>query len=393
MTTATTITENTKSVASAGAGERGEAVKSGKVVIIDDDAFLIQVLKKHLKDAGYTNLVSTSDSSQAYDLILEEKPDVVLTDFIMPSVNGHEILRLVRGNEATQHIPVLMLTVSRDVETRLTALELGATDFLNKPVDPHELIPRVRNALVVKAHHDHLARYSEQLEEEIRVRTAQLEISRKEVMRCLARATEYRDDDTGKHIMRVGGYAGVIASELGFTHEQIELIEQAAQLHDIGKIGIPDGILRKAGKLSKAEFEFMKNHCQFGHDIIQSMPSTDWVDLKSHADSETKIVDISNSPILLLSSSIAISHHEKWDGSGYPRGLRGEDIPIEGRITAVADVYDALCSPRPYKPPFPKEKSLGIMREKRDNHFDPKVLDAFFKRLDDVLAIQSRYAD
>lgn len=388
-----TITRAPSKRASRGTLKCDESIKTGKVMIIDDDHFLIQMLQKYLEDAGYKHVISTADSSQAYEMILAEEPDVILTDLFMPDVNGHEILEMVRGNERLQHIPVLILSVSRDVSTRVKALELGATDFLNKPVDPNELIPRVRNALVVKSHHDHLAKYSEQLEREIRFRTAELEISRKEVIRCLARAAEYRDDDTGKHIMRVGGYAGVVASELGFSADEVELLEQAAQLHDIGKIGIPDGILRKPGKLSRVEFEFMQNHCQFGHNIIQSIPEDDWAVLEQRSDMELKIVDISNSPILLMSSRIAMSHHEKWDGSGYPNGLSGEDIAIEGRITAVADVFDALSSERPYKPPFPRDKCFSIMREKRDSHFDPRVLDAFFARLDDISAIQARYAD
>ena len=387
------ITETPPKAAASGILALGEATKTGKVMIIDDDLFLIEMFQKYLRDAGYENVITTADPSRAFKMISEENPDVVLTDLIMPHVNGHEIIRLMRENERLQHIPILVLSVSRDVGIRVKALELGATDFLNKPVDPHELIPRVRNALVMKAHHDHLARYSEQLENEIQFRTAQLEMSRKEVIRCLARAAEYRDDDTGKHIMRVGGYAGVIASELDFPSNEVELLEQAAQLHDIGKIGIPDGILRKPGMLNRVEADFMKNHCQFGANIIQSMPEDEWVVLKQQSDMESQTVDISNSPILLLSSRIAMSHHEKWDGSGYPKGLSGEDIPIEGRITAVADVFDALTSERPYKPPFPREKCLAVMEEKRGSHFDPRVLDAFFARLDDIYEVQAKYAD
>ena len=220
---------------------------------------------------GYERFVITHDDTHAFDWISQELPDIVLLDVVMPNVSGLDILRQLRKDDRTKNIPVLILTASTDRETRLVALQRGATDFLAKPVDPSELVPRVRNALVVKAHQDHLQRYAQQLEDEVRQRTAELDLSRREIIECLARAAEYRDDTTGKHIVRVGRYAAAVARQLGLPPEHVDLIEQASQLHDVGKIGIPDDILRKNGKLDFEEFALMKRHCVYG----QKIPSTD----------------------------------------------------------------------------------------------------------------------
>jgi putative two-component system response regulator len=296
-------------------------------------------------------------------------------------------------DNSLRHIPVIILTATTDAETKREALSMGATDFLSKPVDSNDLVPRVRNALVVKAHQDHLANYAVELERQVNARTAELARSRAEVIHCLARAAEYRDDDTGHHVLRVGKYVGIIARELGFGGSQAETIELAAQLHDIGKIGIPDSILLNPGKLDQDQYAFMQKHCAIGKQIIQPMAEHDWRKLKTHTELGSGIVGVSSSPLLMTASRIAQSHHEKWDGSGYPLGLAGDDIPIEGRITAVADVYDALSSARPYKPPFPREKCFEILRVERGKHFDPQVVDAFFARSEDIVKVQLDYMD
>ncbi len=210
---------------------------------------------------------------------------------------------------------------------------------------------------------------------------------------CLARAAEFRDDDTGQHVYRVGRYARLIAENLGWKGQQLDTFEQAAQLHDIGKIGIPDAILLKPGKLTPEEFEIMQKHSGYGKKITQSLRSHDLNVLGDHTTLGARLLDATDSPILTLAATIAISHHEKWDGSGYPLGLASEDIPIEGRITAVADVFDALSSKRPYKPPFPLDKCFQILEEGRGKHFDAKVLDAFFSRRSDIVRIQLEHAD
>jgi putative two-component system response regulator len=208
-----------------------------------------------------------------------------------------------------------------------------------------------------------------------------------------ARAAEFRDDDTGRHVCRVGRYARLIGAELGWKGEQLEMLEQAAQLHDIGKIGIPDSILLKPGKLGPEEMEIMQKHSAFGKTITQSLPNNEMNLLRGHAELGSKLLQSTESPILAMAATIAISHHEKFDGTGYPLGLAGEDIPLPGRITAVADVFDALSSKRPYKPPFPAEKCFDLLREGRGTHFDPKVLDAFLNCRKEIIEVQIRFAD
>lgn len=359
-----------------------------KILIVDDEAINIKVTKKYLEKDGHGSFITTTDSREAMALILEQQPDLVLLDVVMPNVSGLDILKEVRQDKRCESLPVVILTASTDPETRLTALHLGATDFLAKPVDPSELISRVRNMLVVKAHQDHLAAYAEQLEQAVQQRTYELAMSQKHVIECLARAAEYRDDDTGRHIIRVGCYAGLIADELGFPAERCKQIEQAAQLHDVGKIAIPDEILKKPGKLDAEEFELMRKHCTVGHKIIQPMSDRDAHILRTHPELGARMLNVGSSEIIRLAARIALTHHEWWDGTGYPIGLAGSDIPIEGRITAVADVFDALSSERPYKKPFPREKCFKIMADESGTHFDPDVLDAFFARQDEVVRIQ-----
>jgi putative two-component system response regulator len=362
-------------------------------MIVDDEPINVKLARKYLVLEGYQNFILTTDSREVMSLIDREEPDLVLLDVMMPHVSGLDVLASIRGNARWQHLPVIVLTAANDQSTKHQANELGVSDFLGKPVDPHELVPRIRNVLIVKRHYDHLQKYSEQLEAEVLRRTAELVRSRQEVIHCLARAAEFRDDDTGRHVFRVGRYARLIAEELGWKGEQLEMLEQAAQLHDIGKIGIPDSVLLKPGKLDPDEIEIMRKHSAFGQKITQTLPNHEMNVLRGHAELGSKLLASTESPILALAATIAISHHEKWDGSGYPLGLAGEDIPLAGRITAVADVFDALSSKRPYKPPFPLDKCFELMREGRARHFDPTVLDAFFQRRKEIIDTQIRFAD
>jgi cyclic di-GMP phosphodiesterase len=379
-----------------GAEERQEMSRSthgSKVMIVDDEPINIKVVRKYLEMEGYRNFVSTIDAPHAFEMIRKEKPDVVLLDIMMPEVSGLDILEMLSGNNETARIPVIILTATGDPETKRKALDLGATDLLAKPVDINELVPRIRNALLVKAHHDHLRDYAEQLERDVRVRTEEVMTTRLQVIHCLARAAEYRDNDTGYHVVRVGRLVGMIARSLGLDEATVELMEHAAPLHDVGKIGIPDSILLKPGKLTPEEFAVIQTHCGLGKRVFECVGGEEWEIAKHHTDIGAKIMSGISSPLMTMAARIATTHHERWDGTGYPLALAGEAIPIEGRITSVADVFDALSSRRPYKPAFPMEKCLAIMEEERGKHFDPAVLDAFLSCIEDIVAIQIKYAD
>ncbi len=322
-----------------------------------------------------------------------EQPDVLLLDIMMPHVSGLDILATVRADPQWTDLPVVILTATTDRDIKRRAVELRASEFLTKPVDPSELMTRIHNVLTVKRHQDYLQRYASELEAEVLKRTAELARSRKEVIHCLARAAEFRDNETGRHVLRVGRYVRLIAAELGWRGESLDMLELAAQLHDIGKIGIPDSILLKPGKLLADEFLIMQKHAGFGSQIIGSLPEHESNNLASHSELGSRLLESTESPILALAGVISLTHHEKWDGSGYPLGLSGEDIPIEGRITAVADVFDALSTKRPYKPAFPLDMCLEILDESRGRHFDPQVLDAFLRCLPDVFRTQVDYSD
>ena len=374
-------------------GQKDRDIKQSCILIVDDEQLNIEVVRRYLEIGGYGNLISTDHAGQTLPLMGLNRPDVVLLDIHMPEINGLEILAAIRSDETLCRTPVLILTGSSDPETKLTALQAGATDLLQKPVHGEELLARLGNVLRVKAYHDRLHRHSEDLEEAVRRRTAELEASRLDVIHCLARAAEFRDDDTGQHIIRVGRYARIIAEQLGFSQQDLDILEPAAQLHDVGKIGISDTILLKPGSLTPEEFEMMQKHCGFGRKIIQQVPDSDVAMLRKHTEIGARIMDAGSSPILEMARRIAQTHHERWDGNGYPLGLAGDDIPLEGRITAAADVFDALSSRRPYKPPFPLQKCFAIMEEGRSTQFDPQVLDAFFERREDIIRVQIDSAD
>jgi cyclic di-GMP phosphodiesterase len=368
-------------------------VQAARIMVVDDEVTNVKVVCRLLKLEGYSSFLTTTDAREAVELARTQLPDLILLDLNMPHVSGLEILSELQACESTRFIPVVILTASTDKETRVDALDRGANEFLNKPVDPSELAPRVRNVLSLKSYQDQLRNYSRDLEAAVRERTTELEASRQDVIHCLARAAEYRDDDTGQHVLRVGKYTRLVAEELGVAGKELDTLEQAAQLHDVGKIGIPDALLLKPGKLTEQESHLMQKHCGFGKRILQCWTPEEENIFKSHANIGAKILELGHSPILEIAVRIALTHHEWWDGSGYPLGLQGEDIPLEGRVTAVADVFDALSTKRCYKEAFPLEKCFQIMEEERGTHFDPTVLDAFFKRRHEIVTVQLRYAD
>ncbi|MEZ6130306.1 MAG: response regulator [Planctomycetaceae bacterium] len=367
--------------------------KDARIMIVDDEPLNIMTFRQHLKGDGYHNFITTDNPRQALVMIREQHPDVLLLDIHMPEISGLDIVRVMALDPATQHIPVLILTAATDPRVRRQALDLGASDFLAKPVDPDELLPRVRNAIILKQHYDMVANEAARLEQQVERRTRQLEATRQQLILSLARAAEHRDNDTGNHVIRVGRYAALIASALNYPENKLSMLEQAAQLHDVGKIGIPDSILFKPGKLDLDQYELMKRHCAIGKQIIEPISEKDWEVLKTHTRRGESLLHVRSSPLLMLAARIAQTHHEKWDGSGYPLGLAGEDIPLEGRIVAVADVFDALSSARPYKRPFSREKCFEILEEGRGRHFDPQVLDAFFRKSRDIIETQLMLMD
>lgn len=364
-----------------------------KIMIVDDEPVNVKVTRKYLETAGYRNFVTTSQSGDALDLIAHEEPDLILLDVMMPEISGLQILAELRSRPATARTPAIIFTASGDQSIKHEALELGATDFLAKPVDSHELIARVRNSLTLKAYNDRMELDARRLQEEIAKRTSELALNRLEVIHCLARAAEYRDNETGRHVIRVGSYVGIIAKALGLDDASVELLENASPLHDVGKIGIPDAVLLKPGRLTPEEFAIMREHCQHGAKVFETLSDDELTRVKGHTEIGSSILGNNQSPLLRMAARIALTHHERWDGTGYPLALSGEDIPLEGRITAVADVFDALSTKRPYKPAFPVQKCFDIMEQERGRHFDPRVLDAFFGAKHQIVQVQIRYAD
>ncbi len=368
-------------------------IKSSVIMVVDDEELNILTVCNYLKKEGYHSFVPTTDSREALKLIREKKPDCLLLDIKMPNVSGLDILRTKAFDPTLEQIPTIILTASTDPHVKKQALDLGAADFLTKPVDPNELIPRVRNVLLVRSHISHVEDEAARLEDLVRRRTAELYQSRQQLILSLARAAEHRDNETSNHVIRVGRYAGLIARELGWCEDKAQMLEQAAQLHDVGKIGIPDAILFKPGTLEPQEFEFIKKHCAIGKEIIEPLSEREFEIFKSHTRLGADIVHMRSSPMLLMASRIAQTHHERWDGTGYPLGLAGTDIPIEGRITSVADVYDALSTERPYKKAFPRPKCFEILEEGRGTQFDAQVLDAFFTRSKEIIEVQMKFMD
>jgi len=347
------------------------------ILVVDDEDRNLRVMDAMLVPLGYEVLLA-SEGEEALQKARELSPDVILLDVMMPRIDGFEVARRLKEEEETRIIPIVMVTALSEVEDRVKALEVGADDFLTKPVDKTELRARVGSLLKVKAYNDHMRNYQKELEAAVAKRTEELRQAFQKVKAAsletiyrLARAAEYKDEDTGAHILRMSHYSAAVARKLGLSEGDVEAILYAAPMHDIGKIGIPDRVLQKPAKLDQDEWEIMKQHTVIGGRILSG----------------------SSAEFIKLGETIALTHHEKWDGSGYPNSLKGEEIPIAGRITAIADVFDALTSRRPYKEPFSIEKSFSIIREGKGSHFDPQVVNAFFSITDEILKIKERFRE
>lgn len=342
-----------------------DAERSARILVIDDDLANLNVLMRTLQRAGFRNLHGVIESKRILTALVDFQPDVVLLDLHMPGTDGIEVLldiKAVLGRRT--YLPVLVLTGDGSSEVRDAALAAGARDFLTKPYDAGEVILRVRNLIETRLLHVELQRQNAALSERFESRTEELEAAKLEILERLARAADFRDESSFGHTTRVGELAARIAAQMGLTTAEIDQIRVAARLHDIGKIGVSDSILMKPGRLAPAEFLAQEKHTVIGANILSG----------------------SRFPILRLAEDIALTHHECWDGSGYPRGLREDEIPLCGRIVAVADVFDALTHTRVYKAAWRISDAVDEIRHQRGKKFDPAVVDAF-------LAIASDYVD
>jgi response regulator RpfG family c-di-GMP phosphodiesterase len=332
-------------------------------------------------------------ADEALEEICRNGHDVVVTDARMPDKDGFDLLTTLRGTDETKDVPVIVLTGANDSDLKRRALDLGAADLLNKPVNLEDLLARINNALRVKSYQDELKASKETLELKVAERTAELEESRRDIIWRLAKAGEYRDEETGNHIARVGCYCRVMSESLNLPADFVETIFLTSPLHDIGKIGVPDSILLKEGKLTSEERDIMEQHCAVGSAILLQEPKGMRPFLAWRANEQCVTQEIGDNGILKMAASIAMTHHERWDGGGYPQGLTGEDIPLESRIVALSDVYDALSFARPYKPAYPEDKVLAIMREEAGCHFDPRVYATFEKVIDEFRTVRAQLSD
>ena len=348
-----------------------EGLLQAKILIVDDQTPNVTLLEKMLRAEGYGNVHGLTDPRQVYDLYERERFDLVLLDLNMPYLTGFEVMQQLRELEPDSYAPILVLTAQPDMKTRLRALESGARDFLAKPFDRLEVLTRIRNMLEVRLMHNQIRDQNKVLEEKVRERTQQLSDTRLEVIRRLGRAAEYRDNETGLHIIRMSKYSWLLGRAAGMSEEACEMLLNASPMHDIGKIGIPDRILLKPGKLDAEEWEIMKTHSAIGAEI-----------LSGH-----------RSELMEMAREIALAHHEKWDGSGYPRGLAGEEIPLVGRIVALCDVFDALTTARPYKHAWPVEEAIAYIHDNSGKHFDPALTRLCPEIMPDILEIRERHAE
>lgn len=363
---------------------------SPKVLIVDDEPYSVLVIRKFLQRTGHQDCLTAASVEEATNCLRNDLPDLVLLATRLQNEDGLNLLRSMTGDPVLSTIPVVVLSPSEDSGVRTEAARLGAADVLNKPVEPSELLLRVRNVLAASSHFDHLTNVAAQVGHEVRRRTDELAQSRERLIFSLARAAEFRDNETGNHIVRVGKFSRLIAKQLGFSDAQADTLELAAQLHDIGKIGIQTDILHKPGKLTDDEFTLMQKHCRFGQQIIEGCH--DGEPLLPGFPPETALAG-SSSPLMEMAARVALTHHERWDGRGYPLGLVRDDIPIEGRIVSVADVFDALSCHRPYKSALPREKCIEILKDGRDTQFDGRVLDAFLNSTHQIIQLQGQYSD
>ena len=345
--------------------------KDGTILLVDDELVNIKLLERALSGSNYRNLLSTTDPRTVLEIFQRHEIDLIILDLNMPGMDGFEVMHQIQNLGREDLPPILILTAQYDQEHRIRALKLGASDYVTKPFSMEELLARVSNLLQVQLYHKYMKERNEWLEQRVRDRTKELYDTRLQIVRRLGRAAEFRDNETGMHIIRMSQISMILAEASGMGSRDCELILNASPMHDIGKIGIPDYILLKPAKLDSSEWEIMKTHTTIGAEILSG----------------------DDSDLLSMARIIALAHHERWDGGGYPGGLQGEQIPQVGRIVALSDVFDALTSTRPYKKGWSLEAALKYIYENSGKHFEPRMVNLFQERLDDILAIGKKYAE
>lgn len=348
------------------------AGKKSLIVVVDDQSTGRKILERLLCSIEQdVEVVAFDSATVAMDFIRSTTPDLIVTDYLMPEMDGVSFIRSVRGLTRCTDVPIIVVTVVDDVRIRYQALDAGATDFINRPIDQHECRARCKNLLALRRQGQIISSRAKWLEEQVALATKQVLAREQETLLRLARAGEYRDEHTGSHVMRIAKYSRLLAETLGLPAPECEAIELASPMHDIGKIGIPDHILLKPAKLTQSELAVMRGHSRLGYEILRDSPSH----------------------YLQLGAIIAHYHHEKFDGSGYPEGLSEEAIPLSARIVAVVDVFDALTSARPYKAPWSNEAVMAHIQSLAGSHFDPRCVEAFSARIPDIERVRAQLRD
>ncbi len=348
-----------------------EAIRAARILVVDDTPDNLELIEAVLDGDGYLNVVTMADAPAALERYLAEPFDLVLLDLNMPALDGHGFIERARAAKPPEAHPIIVLTAQTERLHIERALGAGVRDYMTKPLEISEVLHRVRNALAMQLLHSRTRDLNLELDRRVRARTAELEATRRELIQRLSTASEFRDNETGQHVIRMSHFAHRLALAAGLEAAEAEMIRDAAPLHDIGKIGIPDRILLKPGPLDAEEWATMRRHTEIGGAILAN----------------------SGFPLLDLARTIALTHHEKWNGDGYPAGLAGEAIPISGRIVAVADVFDALTSARPYKRAWSTEEAVAHLCDCAGGHRDARLVELFLAELPAMLEIRARFAD